>query len=75
MQVEKLTLECATLIHFLFHLGILLALGSLVIWHIRMISRGETTIENLSNKTEREVCKRDGKVIVRVKKKKVLLFT
>ena len=68
MQVEKFTLECGTLIHFPCHLGILLALGSLVIWHIRMISRGETTIENLSNKTEREVCKRDGKVIVRVKK-------
>jgi len=33
--------------------GILMALGALLCWHSMIITRGETTIENLSNKDER----------------------
>nr|SVE94253.1 EOG090X06RJ [Simocephalus serrulatus] len=34
--------------------GILAALGALLCWHARLISRGETSIENLTNKYDRE---------------------
>ncbi len=48
----------------LFYTGILAALGALVCWHARLISRGETSIENLTNKDAREACRSEGKVFV-----------
>nr|SVE74198.1 EOG090X06RJ [Daphnia barbata] len=44
--------------------GILAALGALVGWHARLISRGETSIENLTNKDNREAERLEGRVFV-----------
>nr|SVE93633.1 EOG090X06RJ [Scapholeberis mucronata] len=44
--------------------GILAALGALVGWHARLISRGETSIENLTNKDLREANSAQGGVFV-----------
>lgn len=44
--------------------GILAALGALVGWHARLISRGETSIENLTNKDDREAKRLEGSIFV-----------
>nr|SVE92405.1 EOG090X06RJ [Megafenestra aurita] len=44
--------------------GILAALGALLCWHARLISRGETSIENLTNKDDREAKQLAGETFV-----------
>nr|SVE89278.1 EOG090X06RJ [Daphnia sinensis]SVE90526.1 EOG090X06RJ [Daphnia sinensis] len=44
--------------------GILAALGALVGWHARLISKGETSIENLTNKDDREAKRLEGSTFV-----------
>nr|SVE69815.1 EOG090X06RJ [Eubosmina coregoni] len=44
--------------------GIFLALGALVAWHARLITRGETSIENLTNKDARQAAKLASRVFV-----------
>jgi len=45
-------------------IGIFLALGALLGWHSMIITRGETTIENLSNKDQRRQHQLENKVYV-----------
>lgn len=52
------------IIIYLPYQGILLALGALLCWHSMIITRGETTIENLSNKDERRRCQSEQKIFV-----------
>jgi hypothetical protein len=44
--------------------GVLIALGSLTLWHARLISRGETSIEANINKAETKRLAEKNKVIV-----------
>ena len=44
--------------------GILAALSALVEWHSRLISEGETSIENLTNKDDREAKRLEGNIFV-----------
>ena len=57
----KLLSNCSTWISIDI-IGILVTLGSLLVWHIRLITRGETSIETLSNKDDRAKLKLIGKV-------------
>jgi palmitoyltransferase len=43
---------------------VLIALGSLTLWHARLISRGETSIEANINKAEKKRLAEKNKVIV-----------
>lgn len=42
--------------------GVLVGLGSLTIWHAKLIGRGETSIEAHINKAETNRLKKEGKV-------------
>jgi len=44
--------------------GVLIALGSLTLWHARLISRGETSIEANINKAETKRLAEKNKVVV-----------
>uniref|UniRef100_T1IIZ3 Palmitoyltransferase n=1 Tax=Strigamia maritima TaxID=126957 RepID=T1IIZ3_STRMM len=44
--------------------GVLLTLGSLVVWHVYLISNGQTSIEALINKAEKIRCSKDKKAFL-----------
>lgn len=43
-------------------LGVFLAIGALTMWHARLITRGETSVEAHINKKERERLAKEGKI-------------
>ena len=65
---EDMMFHNAVIFQFILCAGVSVALGLLLVWHARLISRGETSIEAHINAKQRKRYRKKGLVSVNVSK-------